>query len=82
MLFLQAFMVGVWNFELYMLPLTLIMLFIWNLMVREIKGTSAADDMVYFVSVFSTELRLLRKHNSMLVFSLRFSLCYLDMFSV
>jgi len=56
MLFLQAFMVGVWNFELYMLPLTLIMLFIWNLMVREIKGTSAADDMVYFVSAFSTEL--------------------------
>ncbi|KAF6037771.1 MCTP2 [Bugula neritina] len=45
-----AFMVGVWNFELYMLPLTLIMLFIWNLMVREIKGTSAADDMVYFES--------------------------------
>ncbi|XP_067937868.1 multiple C2 and transmembrane domain-containing protein 1-like [Watersipora subatra] len=42
-----AFMVAVWNFELYMLPLTLIMLYMWNRVVREIKG-SAGDDMVLF----------------------------------
>jgi len=45
----QAFLVAVWNFELYMLPLTLIVLFLWNLIVREIRGT-AAEDMVQFVS--------------------------------
>ena len=49
---LKAFMVAVWNFELYMLPLTLIILFLWNLVVREIKG-GAGDDMVQFVSIES-----------------------------
>lgn len=47
----QAFMVMVWNFELYMLPLTLIMLFMWCLIVMEIKGTDSRDKMA-FVSYY------------------------------
>lgn len=43
-------MVMVWNFELYMLPLTLIVILMWCLVVIEIKGGSDAKEKMAFVS--------------------------------
>lgn len=43
-------MLAAWNFELYMLPLTLIVLFLSNLMVQEIKGKDR-ENVVKFVSI-------------------------------
>ena len=44
---LQAFMVMVWNFQLYMLPLTLIVIFMWCLIVIEIKGGATQKPEIY-----------------------------------
>ena len=43
-------MVMVWNFQLYMLPLTLIVIFMWCLIVIEIKGGSDNKEKMAFVS--------------------------------
>ncbi len=50
MTFLQVFVTFVWNFELYMIPVTLIIIFIKNLVVAHLFGDTLAKDKLDYVS--------------------------------
>ena len=56
---LQAFLIIVWNVELYMLPLVLILLLMWNLVVLEVQGGRVESLVKYVSSVFTYHFWLL-----------------------
>ena len=51
----QVFLVMVWNFELYMLPITLVLIFIKNLVIAQIVGAFKREQ----VEDVSTKIKLI-----------------------